>query len=362
MSAPSPRRIDAIVGLCHEFGASRYVRGGGGNASCKDLETLWVKPSGTSLADIRADQFVAVDRRKIRALYEIEAPDDWRAREEMVKKLSAEATLPGSAGRPSVETPLHDTFPQTYVMHTHPPVVNGLACAADGEALCRKLFPEALWIPFIDPGYMLCMGVRREMTAYEKERGRAPDTVLLRNHGLFVAGARADDIRARMLEVMSRLEAEIARAGVGLTPPEGPMPDADTIGRVFDALQGIITDGEAACIVPDGPMATPRGPLTPDHIVYAKSFIYDGEPAEEGLRAFKDRRGYWPRVISTPSGTYGIGPTQKTAALALEFARDGALVEQYAKAFGGAVYLDARATDFIENWEVESYRRKVAAQ
>ena len=38
-----------------------YVRGGGGNTSCKDAATLWVKPSGTTLAGMTPDTFVAVE-------------------------------------------------------------------------------------------------------------------------------------------------------------------------------------------------------------------------------------------------------------------------------------------------------------
>jgi rhamnose utilization protein RhaD (predicted bifunctional aldolase and dehydrogenase) len=55
---------------------------------------------------------------------------------------------------------------------------------------------------------------------------------------------------------------------------------------------------------------------------------------------------------------FGIGTTETKASLALEFARDGALVMQLAKAFGGIEYLSDLSRDFIENWEVESYRSK----
>ena len=53
---------------------------------------------------------------------------------------------------------------------------------------------------------------------------------------------------------------------------------------------------------------------------------------------------------------FGIGPTDKKASLALEFAQDGALVMQLAEAFGGIEYLSDSSREFIENWEVESYR------
>ena len=60
----------------------------------------------------------------------------------------------------------------------------------------------------------------------------------------------------------------------------------------------------------------------------------------------------------TASGVFGVGNSQKNADLALELAQDGALIVKLAQAFGGIEYLDKAAGDFIENWEVESYRRK----
>ena len=42
--------LDTITQLSHEFGSDEYVKAGGGNTSCKTDDTLWVKPSGTTLA------------------------------------------------------------------------------------------------------------------------------------------------------------------------------------------------------------------------------------------------------------------------------------------------------------------------
>ena len=45
----------------------------------------------------------------------------------------------------------------------------------------------------------------------------------------------------------------------------------------------------------------------------------------------------------------------------LFFAQDGAQVLKLSQAFGGVEYMSDRAREFIENWEVESYREKVAS-
>jgi hypothetical protein len=82
--------------------------------------------------------------------------------------------------------------------------------------------------------------------------------------------------------------------------------------------------------------------------------------AEESIDAYLRKHGCTPRIASLPDGVFAWGPTAKRARLALEFSLDGAWVVRLAEAFGGVNYLPARMSRFIENWEVEHYRRKVA--
>mgnify|MGYP006310969763 CR=1 FL=1 len=149
--------LQSITDLSHEFGTVKYVRGGGGNTSCNDETTLWVKPSGTTLGGLKPETFVAMDRAKLSELYDIEPPAESSARESLVKDKMASAVLPDSSGRASVEAPLHDSLNARYVVHTHPAAVNGMTCAKNGAAVCAELFPDALWLEYIDSGYTLCM-------------------------------------------------------------------------------------------------------------------------------------------------------------------------------------------------------------
>jgi len=66
-------------------------------------------------------------------------------------------------------------------------------------------------------------------------------------------------------------------------------------------------------------------------------------------------------VVVAANRVFGIGTTANNADLALQLSQDGALVMQLAEAFGGLEYMTARAREFIENWEVESYRQSVAS-
>ena len=231
LRSPPMNLLATITQLSHEFGTPDFVKGGGGNTSCKNADTLWVKPSGTTLSGLAPEKFVAMGRRKLGRLYDAAMPANSAAREALVKDLMAAAVLPGSNGRPSVEAPLHDILPGTFVVHTHATLVNGLTCARNGAATCARLFPEALWIPYIDPGFTLCMDVRRRLT---RQR-----LVILENHGIFVAGDTAEEIRGTYQRVLGALRTEYAKAGIPTDLKPGQLP-------------------------------TEPEPVTPDHMVYTR--------------------------------------------------------------------------------------------
>ncbi len=353
--------LSDIATLSHEFGGDAYVRGGGGNTSCKTPDHLYIKPSGTTLADIAPDQFLGLDRGKLDKLFTAEFPKTVADRERGVIEFMAATVLPGLAGRPSVEAPLHHSFPQTFVVHTHPALVNAMTCGQDGQAACARLFPDALWMPVIEPGYTLGMRVREELAGYKQKHGKAAAVLFLASHGVFIAGDTPDDIRALYTRVIDTLTREVKNAGID--PAVAPVPTLDpaTAAPVAQRLKALIGDN-AACIAPIARIPLYAGALTPDHIVYCGGVMYDGDGSDAQLTAYHDRYNLWPKVVGMPDMVLGLGAAQRSAELAAELAWDAANVVRLAGAFGGVKFLDQYFLDFIQNWEVESYRRKVAAK
>jgi rhamnose utilization protein RhaD (predicted bifunctional aldolase and dehydrogenase) len=344
-----------IVDLSHEFGTPDFVKGGGGNTSAKNAGTLWIKPSGTTLAGLQENDFVAVDRKALPALYVMDVPPDAAVREARVKDLMMAAVCGGSRGRPSVETPLHDIFRATYVVHTHAVLVNGMTCGRRGRTEAARLFPDALWLPYIDPGFTLSMAVRTAVAGYEQKHGRQPDTILLENHGIFVAGDTPDEIRAAYRRVLDALAGHYAGHGLSTQLTRS----AAVSSRDADVLAGWPGVGS---VVAGGRFAAVRGPLTPDHMVYAKAYPYDQPLTAADRDTFVARHGYAPRVVITPNGVYGIGKNEAQARLALELSLDGALIGQLAEGFGGLQLMSENARLFIESWEVESYREQMLSK
>ncbi|MBE6393248.1 MAG: SDR family NAD(P)-dependent oxidoreductase [Lentisphaerae bacterium] len=354
--------LEKITELSRFYGADpAFVLAGGGNTSYKDEKFLYVKPSGVTLAAITGKDFVKMDRAVIRDCFARDF-DDVNEREAFVKRMMAFAVV-NDGGRPSVEAPLHELLPFTFVVHLHPALVNGMTCANDGKAWCEKLFPEALWVDYCDPGFFLAKQVAVACAEYKKANGKDASVIFLQNHGVFVGADTEEEIKAIYSDMMAKLADACKTAGVATELEESTL-DVDSVMEYAPSLRGFMAEsGKVATVVSSAPFAIPRGPLTPDHLVYAKAFgVVSNAPCKEEIDAFKAERGYLPRMIELPGkAVFCAGAKKSSADTVLALARNGALIEQIAKAFGGVHYLSDAQRGFIENWEVESYRSKVAS-
>ena len=105
--------LAALAAMSNKYGSNpAYVLAGGGNTSFKSKENLWIKGSGTALATIKAEDFVVMDRSKLNLMWTADYPENEAARESAVLQDMMDARVEGETRRPSVETLLHDLFPQ----------------------------------------------------------------------------------------------------------------------------------------------------------------------------------------------------------------------------------------------------------
>jgi len=241
--------------------------------------------------------------------------------------------------------------------------VNGMTCAAEGEAACKRLLPDAMWVPYIDPGYTLACELGKMFAAWKAAHGTAPAVVILKNHGIFVAGDTIAEIDGHYERVIATLTAAYKAAGI-CTSLERPATDAAAARAYAPALRTRLGEGGARAVVhATGYFEPIDGPLTPDHIVYSKSYALKGEPTPEAIAAFTATHGYAPVIVAVPGqGTFAAAENLKTARLALEASWNEHVVTRLTAAFGGPRTLDDRERGFIENWEVESYRKNLVSQ
>ncbi len=353
--------LEIITELSHRYGADpAFVLAGGGNTSYKDEKTLYVKPSGVSLAAIAPSDFVPMDRTLLRQCFDLGPFADNAERERRVKALMHYAVLSDDGKRPSVEAPLHELLPFKFVVHTHPALVNAMTCGKAGKEAAAKLFPEALWIDYVDPGFTLAREVLEKGRAFHAAHGKAPQIVFLQNHGVFVGADRAEEIDTLYAHLTTELEAYVKKQNVPLDW-NIPAPDGDAVFSLGPQLRGLL--GTPATVASTGFFPLAAGALTPDHIVYAKSFgLVADAPDDAAVAEFEKKYGCKPRMVSIPGkANFFAGATKENADTAMKLAINGAHIVQLAAAFGGVRYLSDAERGFIENWEVESYRAKVAA-
>lgn len=371
------RQIEDLIAISRKFGQdSRFVIAGGGNTSYKDENRLWVKASGHALATITEDGFAVLDRTLLNEMGEKAYNEDTAIREEQVKNDLAVACVTKDR-RPSVETSLHNCMGFAFVVHLHPTLVNGLMCSANAEAACGKIFPEALYIEYTDPGYTLFKKVYDRINAYKAANGKEPQVIFLQNHGIFVGGDTTAEIEGIYSEILGKLEAKVAAL------PEGESEVSPTVTDVIPAIRQMlsrsgrglktlkVTKNALVDYFLDGSREKIAAPFTPDIIVYCKSaYIFiDAESdeeilkqAEEKIEAFAAEKGYTPKVLLIKGiGLVAVGDNSKNAQIITDVFTDAMKVAFYAQSFGGEHPMEKAWIDFIDNWEVENYRRKVAA-
>ena len=367
-----------IITLSRFYGRDpEWVIAGGGNTSVKDDSSLYVKASGTSLAEATADSFVTIDRARLSRIWSREYPADVDERENEALQDLMDARVEGETLRPSVETGMHDAFPQSLVVHTHPTLANGITCSSRGEAAARELFGEEIvWIPSINPGYVLSTRVAEEITSFTARFGRSPELLFLENHGLTVAGEGSEDIHRLHRRVTEAILFRLER-----TPDLGGADvDLEHAERVKVALKETFesVSGKGATVLFD---TTPEllqrassadrmepllSPFSPDHIVYAGHaplYVQDSGEAADLFEHSAREDGVPPKcVILKDLGLFTLGQSRKVAETARLLFRDAVKIATYAESFGGPKPMKREEIEFIRGWEVERFRSSVSLE
>jgi rhamnose utilization protein RhaD (predicted bifunctional aldolase and dehydrogenase)/NAD(P)-dependent dehydrogenase (short-subunit alcohol dehydrogenase family) len=385
--------FDQLVRLSRYFGSDpEMVLAGGGNTSVKIGDKLLVKASGSALATIGREGFVAMDRSELEALANADLPVEREPREAAYKKALYAARLePERNQRPSVEALLHHLVPGQFVLHGHATVANGLTCCVRGESIARDLFgDEVIWIPFVDPGFLLAQTLRANLAAHERRHGRPPRAVLMANHGIIVAGDSPEAVRRTvdwLIETIARRIADTPVAPWSVTPSARRPDAAIQVLAMAPTLRGLLGEGTTLPVLTleDGDEAlafagsslsrgaTAQGPLSPDQIVYCNSFPLwfeavsgEGETALlERLRAavteHRSRTGFHPKQVIVPGvGIFCAGDDPSGADNCRLVYLDAVRVMTGAARLGGVQALSEGHRRFIEHWEVEAYRKQIA--
>jgi NAD(P)-dependent dehydrogenase (short-subunit alcohol dehydrogenase family)/rhamnose utilization protein RhaD (predicted bifunctional aldolase and dehydrogenase) len=373
--------IKDLIEISKYYGTNKdYVIAGGGNTSFKDDETIWIKASGHSLADMTEESLVLLSREKLHIISSNEYPEDPSEREERVKEDMFRSILyPAKNLRPSVETSLHEIIQYKYVVHLHPTLINGLLCSRNARSLTHKLFIDnVLFVPYTDPGYILFKKLESEIIGYRQKFTRDPQIIFLENHGVFVGADTTEEVKKIYSEIIRKIEEQLSPV-----PEIIPLPYNPMLHKVLPALR-LLLSGDKPGIIRfrnnsliamfyqnQNEFHKISLPLTPDIIVYCKTrylYIEHSSTAEKIIDSFKyqlphfiSEYGYPPKVlIIKDMGIFAISESYASSEASLDVYEDLIRISYYASQCGGIKFLTPEQVAFIDQWEVENYRRKVS--
>lgn len=337
-----PALLDELRRMSARVGRNiLLVQGAGGNSSIKHDDVLWVKASGTWLAEAEhKDIFVPVSLGAARAAL---AQGDERV------PLVPNA---GTTLRASIETSLHALMPHRIVLHVHS--VNTIAWAVRSDAredLARRL--DGLtwcWLDYRHPGLPLARAVSQILAE------GAADVLILGNHGLVVGAETCADAETLVDEVERRL----ALAPRSAIPADEEALRSLCAGTAYrlpkDSLcHSVAVDRYSRAIATSGS-------LYPDHVV----FLGPGLPVleqDEDLRALASRAEADGRPHPVALIIPGLGCVVR------KDASDGAeaMLSCLALVIGRLPltarihYLTAENEHALLNWDAERYRRQLTA-
>ncbi|HUI15016.1 MAG TPA: bifunctional aldolase/short-chain dehydrogenase, partial [Xanthobacteraceae bacterium] len=349
----------------------KLVLHGGGNTSLKtrlrdrfgeEADVLFVKSSGSDMAEIGVKGFVAVRLDPMRKLRALETIGD-----EDIVAIERANLIDPTAANPSVEMMLHAFLPDKFIDHTHATAVLGLIDQPDGEKKCREVFGRRLgFVPYVMPGFGLA---KKAIAVFES--GKPSDGLILSKHGIVTFGDSAQQAYERMIATVTLAEEFLARhrkivtvaalphniAGEALVAPivRGACSEKDAIVegawrrlvlefRNSEPVRNFVDAGDLARVAQ-------LGVITPDHTIRTKNWplvlpMPENGKLDEFAHSTRDRavqfvRRYHdyfsrhnarvggikheldplPRVVLVPGlGLFGLGRSKHAAIIAADIA------------------------------------------
>ncbi|MBX9400679.1 class II aldolase/adducin family protein [Lysobacter sp. BMK333-48F3] len=319
------------------------VQGGGGNTSLKRDDELWVKASGTWLAQARERElFVRLPLSQVRAALRHDDAED------RIIEIARGFPL-----RPSIETSLHALLPQRVVAHVHS--VNTLAWAVRTDA--RKRLQERLgemnwaWVPYRRPGHPLTCAVADAIGARAPE---VPDVLVLANHGLVVAGEDCAQVAARLDEVERRLMRSPRAAPASQPERLRAANDLSWQSPADPLVHALASDAVARAIAADGV-------LYPDHAVFlgaCAAQVGAGERLSQALERCLSEHGAMPAFALVEDAGVLVAPGLSAGAQAMLHCL--ALLGLRLNGDEPLARLGADEVAALVDWDAEAYRRALA--
>jgi len=373
--------LQQLIEISQFYGRQKdFVIAGGGNTSYKNENHLYIKASGHSLATIGEEGFAQLDRQALQVISGKTYSDDAMERENQIKNdLLNSRVHPEKGQRPSVETSLHNLLAFRFVVHTHSTKVNGMMCCQNAERLTTVLFGDSVvYVPYVDPGYILFKEVENRINAYHSRTGKEPKVILLQNHGIFVAA----DTTAEIHELYTKIIAKLDDA-LGKIAPLESLPVDESAAKIVPAIRMMLSANDLKTLKVVNNSYYERFfsseteyqkialPFIPDGIVYCNSSFISAEFSGDvdsllnelswKIKKYTETQPKTPKIICIKGiGCILASDNAQGVATLEDVMMDTCLISLYSEKFGGQSPMTPKQVQFIDTWEVEQYRSAMA--
>jgi rhamnose utilization protein RhaD (predicted bifunctional aldolase and dehydrogenase)/NAD(P)-dependent dehydrogenase (short-subunit alcohol dehydrogenase family) len=379
---------------------------GGGNTSVKttftdldgsEIPVLCVKGSGWDMGTIEPAGLPAVRLQPLQAMVGFQTLSD----DDMVM-LQRRLLLDPAAPNPSVEAILHANLPFKHIDHTHANAIVSLTNQPHGEDIVRELFPKAIIVPYVMPGFDLAKACDEAFRAHP-----TADGMILLKHGIFTWSEDPRESYEKMIAAIEKAERRIAegnpRPFVQVKQPAA-LASAAEIAPVLRGAIAMDTGVEGCpkrfvlehrasdavlefCNAQNARDLARRGNATPEHVIHIKRFglvlpaPVSGEMAAwaETVRAavadyIAEYRAYFernnarvggnkkmldpmPRVFYVAGvGLFAAGPSKKAARVGADVAEATINVIRNAEGIESFEALSEQDLFDIEYWSLEQVK------
>lgn len=377
-----------LIRISNTVGADpSLVQGGGGNTSVKtdNGKDMYIKASGTALKDMNATsgwrRMGVEDTRAVISDEGIAALEAQTRELEVTNRLLLVCNDKlGNIARPSVEAHLH-AFLKKCVIHLHPNVIGAYVNTNNGKALLEKLFADQklppLWVPYIDPGFMLARKICSLVESYQKLHGDKPSILMLEKHGLFVT----ENTPNAALRLTRKVIARCGEKLKNFKPTKIKPVAADTItdarlcirkaffeatGQYANVTYHISQPIAAYMKLKNASQMISGGILTPDELVYANGpamwldkLNADSIAKKLSAQIAKGNKNSVAFLVKD-LGLFIAGP-DKIVSTVKEVVESSIYIRYNAVRLGGLTTLNKRQQQFINEWEAEAFRKKLVA-
>lgn len=331
----------SVINYCSTIGKDPLlVQGAGGNVSWKEGNTLWIKASGTWLAEAaEKDIFVPVDLPNLRAAIEHE---DFS----VTPRVRGESAL-----RPSIETLLHALMPHRVVVHLH--AIEILAhlvrnnCQTDFQSLLDAAVSWVL-VAYKKPGAELAEAVNLALQTMKNA-----DVVFLQNHGVVIGGDNIEEID-QLLKIMTEALCTSPRNFCENIPPSDPL---SIDGQV---LYYPITDQAVHQLVMNNDLFShlkSDWALYPDHVVFLGAQPYTYFDINTLMNALRDGKEIPELIFVQNLGVFTVSNFSMAKQVQLRCYYD-VMVRQHKRNMTKC--LTSLQIGELLNWDAEQYRMGVA--